>query len=203
MYIPVFEIKDSFIVKHKLQYNTKCDESLPYKMMFIDYDLARKSQTTNADNFSSLTIDINLSGMTLLNLKYFDESYDIYFDGDLIYEDLFNTGNTVNNKVYQQYYVNDGSLFFGNSERVDVDIYQKVTESGITFWEHYAYIPNDIWVKSGTTDNGYQWIVSGTTFNTGYTSGYTNWQIDEITPIFRYTSNVINTGSTYIQINKK
>jgi hypothetical protein len=203
MYIPVFEIKDSFIVKHKLQYNTDCNESLPYKMMFIDYDLARKSQTQNAENFSGITMDINLSGITAIQMNYFDESYDIYLDGDLIHEDVF-SGTTVNNGTfYQQYYVDDGSLFFGDNERVDIDIYQKVSESGTTFWDHYAYVAPDVWTKSGATDNGFQWIVSGSTLTTGYTSGYTNWEVEEITPILRYTVDVTATGSTYIRVDKE
>jgi len=203
MYIPVFEIRDSFIVKHKLQYNTMCDESLPYKMMFIDYDLARKSQTANAENFNDVTMDINLSGISLISMSYFDEIYNLYLNGDLIHEDEFNTGKTTNSKFYQQYNVPDGSLFFDNNERVDVDIYQKVDESGTTFWEHTAYVPNDVWSFSGSTDNGTQWIVSGSTITTGYTSGYTNWYVDEITPILHYTANVLNTGSTFIQVTKK
>jgi len=202
MYIPVFEIKDSFIVKHKLQYDTSCSD-LPYKMMFTDYDLARKSQTKNAENFDEIIMNVDLSGVTVVQMTYFQENYNIYLDGDLSYEDLFNSGNTINNTFYQQYYVPDGSAFYGENERVDIDIYQKEEVSGTTAWEHYAYVPNDVWTLSGATDNGDQWIVSGSTITTGYTSGYTNWYVEEITPILYYPANVLNTGSTYIQIDKK
>jgi hypothetical protein len=203
MYIPVFEIKDSFIVKHKLQYNTSCNLDLPFKMMFIDYDLARKSQTTNAVNFSGVTMDVNLSGVTSINLSYFDQSCNIYLDGDLDHEDVFSGTTVVNNSSYQQYYVPDGSLFYGENERVDIDIYQKVTETGTTMWEHYAYVPNDVWSISGTTETGNQWVVTGSTTTTGYTSGYANWSVDNITPILSYLANILNTGATYIQIDKK
>ena len=203
MYIPVFEIKDSFIVKHKLQYNTSCNIDEPFKMMFIDYDLARKSQTTNAVNFSGITMDINLSGVSSIDMSYFDELYTIYLDGDLDYEDVFSGTTVINNSNYQQYYVPDGTAFYGNNERVDIDIYQKVTESGTTAWNHYAYVPNDVWSLSGVTVTGNQWVVSGSTVTTGYTSGFANWSVDNITPILSYTANVLETGSTYIQIDKK
>ena len=203
MYIPVFEIKDSFIVKHKLQYDTSCNEDLPFKMMFIDYDLARKSQTTNAVNFSGITMDVDLSAVTSINMSYFDEYYVIYLDGDLNHEDIFSGTTVINNSDYQQYDVPNGSAYYGENESVDVDIYQKVIESGITFWGHYAYVPNDIWSLSGVTETGNQWVVSGSTVTTGYTSGYTNWSVDDITPILSYTANILETGATYIRINKK
>jgi len=205
MYIPVFEIRDSFIVKHKLQYNTSCSLDLPFKMMFMDYDLARKSQTTNAVNFSGITMGVDLSGVSLIHMTYFDQVYDIYLDGDLIYEDEFNSDNTISsgNTNYTQYYVPSGSSFYSIGERVDIDIYQKVTESGTTFWEHTAYVPNDVWSLSGETITGNQWIVSGSTLTTGYTSGYSNWYVENITPIVSYIANVLNTGATYIQVNKK
>ena len=203
MYIPVFEIKDSFIVKHKLQYNTSCDLDLPFKMMFMDYDLARKSQTTNAENFSGITMGVDLSIVPSINMSYFDESYTIYLDGDLVVEDEFNSGNTTNSSDYQEYTVPDGSLFGTVTERVSVDIYQKQSESGTTSWEHYAYIPNDVWVKSGSTSFGSQWIITGSTTSTGYTSGYTNWYVEDITPVLTYIAYVLETGSTYIRLEKK
>jgi len=201
MYIPVFEIKDSFIVKHKLQYDTTCSE-LPYKMMFMDYDLARKSQTTNAVNFSGVTMDIDLSGVSCINMTYFNDEYNIHLDGDLSHEDVFSGTTVINNSEYQQYYVPNGSLYYDENERVEVNIYQKDILSGTTFWNHTSYVPNDIWNISGTTDNGLQWTVSGITTDTGYTSGYTNWYVDDITPILAYLANVENTGSTYIQLDK-
>ena len=112
MYIPVFEIKDSFIVKHKLQYNTSCSLDAPFKMMFIDYDLARKSQTTNAVNFSGITMDVALSGVSLIHMTYFNQICDIYLDGDLVYEDVFSGTTVINNSNYQQYYVPDGTAFY-------------------------------------------------------------------------------------------
>jgi len=203
MYIPVFEIKDSFIVKHKLQYNTSCNISTPNKIMFTDYDLARKSQTTNAVNFSGITMDVNLSGVSSINMSYFDQYYEIAVDGNLIHEDVFSGTTVINNTSYQQYYVPDGTLFNVDNERVNIEIYQKVLESGTTFWDHYAYVPNDIWTLSGETTGGYQWIVTGTTTVVGYSSGYTNWYVEEITPILLYLVDVINTGATYIRVSKK
>jgi hypothetical protein len=203
MYIPVFEIKDSFIVKHKLQYNTECNDELPYKMMFIDYDLARKSQTKNAENFSGVTMDITLSGVSSIEFTYFNETNTIYLDGDLSYEDVFSSTTVTMNNFYEEYDVPNGTLFYGENETVDIEIYQKTTESGTTFWEHYAYVPNDVWTKSGSTENGYQWIVSGTTISTGYTSGYTNWMVDEIFPVLQYESDIVGTGSTHIKIDRK
>ena len=203
MYIPVFEIKDSFIVKHKLQYNTSCSLDLPFKMMFMDYDLARKSQTTNAVNFSGITMDVDLSGVSSINMSYFDELYTIDLSGDLTHEDVFSGTTVVNNSNYQQYYVPNGSLYNVANERVSIDIYQKESESGTTFWEHTAYVAPDVWSLSGSTDGDTQWIVSGSTIVTGYTSGYTNWQVDDITPVLSYIASVLSVGGTYIQVEKK
>jgi len=203
MYIPVFEIKDSFIVKHKLQYNTSCDLDLPYKMMFMDYDLARKSQTTNAENFSGITMGVDLSGVSSINMTYFEETYNIYLDGDLVVEDIFSGTTVTNNSNNQQYTVPDGSLFDTENERVDIDIYQKQSESGTTFWEHIAYVIPDIWSQSGETSFGAQWIVTGSTSSTGYTSGYTNWYVEDITPVLTYMAYITTTGSTTIQVEKK
>lgn len=203
MYIPVFEIKDSYILKNKLQYDTSCNSELPYKMMFTDYDLAKKSQTVNGENFSGVTMDEDLNNYSLVHFDYFDESYDIYLDGSIVHEDVFSGTTVLNSSQYQEYYVPDGSLFFSNDELVDIEIYQKYSESGTTFWEHDAYVPNDIWGVTGLTETDLQWIVTGTTVTVGYSSGYTNWYLDHIVPLLEYTVNIVSTGATYIRVQKK
>jgi len=171
--------------------------------MFIDYDLARKSQTTNAENFSGITMDVDLSAVTSVNMSYFNDYYTIVLDGDLEHEDIFSGTTVINNSNYQQYYVPDGSLYHIGNSIIDVDIYQKVTESGVTFWDHYAYIPNDVWSLSGITNTDNQWIITGSTTTTGYTSGYATWYVENITPILSYSTNILETGATYIRVNKK
>lgn len=201
MYIPVFEIKDSYIVKHKLQYDTSINNELPYKMVFIDYDLARKSQTTNAENFTSIEINDDLSMVDNINISYFDDLYNIKIDDELSDEIEFNNSTVINNDNYHQYNVENSELY-DVDELVDVIIYQKNTITGTTSWEHTSYITDDIWFVSGETDNGTQWVVTGTTTEIGYNSGVTNWSVDEITTLLSYNTKIISNNTSYIKVSK-
>lgn len=203
MYIPVFEIKDSYIIKHKLVYDTSCDADEPFKIMFTDYDLARKSQTTNAENFSGVTIDVSLSGETEIDMKYFGDTYIIYLDGNIEYEDIF-SGTTVQKTAdYEEFVFASGSSLYGEKEVVEVKIYQKYEYSGTTTWSHYAYASSEVWMVTGTTGDNVQWVVTGTTTSTGQTSGTTDWYAKDIVPIIAYTADVVGTGATYIRTETK
>lgn len=205
MYIPVFEIKDSFILKNKLQYNTSCTgnmKDLPFKMMFIDYDLARKSQSSNYENFSGVTINHDISNFEYLKFDYFDDEHYIYLDGSHDHENVF-SGSTVTNYVhYQDFYVPDGTIY-SVGEEIIMDVYTKIFDSGTTTWEFISYNHPETWVISGYTMNDIQWIVTGTTSNSGYNSGYTNWYVDEVIPIINYKTEIKSTGTNYIRIPKR
>lgn len=224
MQIPVFEIKDSYIVKHKLEYNTSYDfgvyndngfTSYKQRMMFVDYDIARKSQSINAENFESVTINKPLNVIDKLQISYMGESYTITFDGVLQYENNWikgyyneqneEVGNVFNNSRpdrYQKFKIDSGHTITTNGV-VNVEIYKKTTESGSTTWEYTSTTPNELWSISGLTSSGTQWIVNSGNTILGYQTGITSWSCDTIIPYLRYSSNVLSISGNSVTLEKK
>ena len=215
MQIPVFEIKDSYIVKHKLEYNTSYDfgvysdsgfQSYKQKMMFVDYDIARKSQSTNAVNYNSIKIDNYLNVIDRIEISYLGNNYSINFDGNLEYEKIWNKNVNVFNYVRpvmsQEFNVNSGHTIT-TGDTVNVEIYKKITETGTTTWEYTSTTPNELWSISGLTSIGTQWIINGQNTVIGYETGTTTWSADNITPYLRYSSNVLSVTSGSVILEKK
>lgn len=109
MYAPVFEIKDSYIVKHKLNYNTSYDFgyydenkifiSYKQKMMFVDYGLARKILDNNAENFDSIIIGNEKNNYNLLAFNYLNDNFILKLDGDLTYENKWLNYSSIKNII--------------------------------------------------------------------------------------------------------
>ena len=215
MQIPVFEIKDSYIVKHKLEYNTSYDfgsytdngfTSYKQRMIFVDNDIARKSQSLNAENFESITINNNLQNIEKIEISYFGDTHTIYFDGVLEYENqwikdtnVFNYTRPIQSQEFKTVVVNDIST----DDTVSVEIYKKTTETGNVDWEYTSTTPNEKWSISGLTSTGNQWVVNGNNTVIGYETGSTTWSYDKITPYLKYESNVLSVTNYTVTLEKK
>lgn len=205
MYIEFAEY-DSFIVKHKINYNTSIDgefENEPFKMCFIDYDLARKSQPSNASNFDSIYDNTPISELNSIEFEYYNNSYIIYTDGDRFYNDNFNTTNVIDDLTggTQNFYIsNIGDFSIGDF--ITINIYEEITTSGETIWYHEGLI-NEVWYVSGITDNGTIWEVSGLTTQNGYSNGTTTWIVDEKLPLITYNLEILDIDGNYIKVYRK
>lgn len=139
MYAPVFEIKDSYIVKHKLNYNTSYDFgyydenknfiSYKQKMLFVDYSLARKSLNENAENFEPIVIGTEINNYDLIAFTYLDENYVLKLDGDLSYENKWINTTTVKQisetgTTYQLFTITGNTtIITSNNNNVNVEVY--------------------------------------------------------------------------------
>lgn len=203
MLIPNLELKDSYIIKNKLNYNVSYEDiysAATYGILYLDYDLARKTQTQNAENFNPIILSgISLSSYTGLTMTHYDEEYTIKLDGYLQSEHLVNS-NIINNSSYQRYTVNDSSSY-SIGDYVEIHFYTKNVETGSSTWIHDGN--GSIYYLSGLTSHNNQWEVTGVTTIGVITSGTSTWSVSEILPVFKYNVYVIETGSTYIDVYKK
>ena len=206
--VPVFEIgKDSYILKHKLDYNTSCNDGelsgSTNKILFTDYDLARKSQTSNSEDYEPIIITDDLTNVNFITFKYYDKNYTIGLYGRLLYTDIVSETTFINNSHYQQYYIEPYltslidigdyfNVFFQNIEQI----------SGITFWSHTGPA-GETWVKTGQTENNIDWQVTGITTINGISTGEATWEVEDYKPILKYQARVIEVGTDYIRLEKK
>jgi hypothetical protein len=136
MYAPVFEIKDSYIVKHKLNYNTSYDFgyydenkifiSYKQKMMFQDYGLARKILDNNAENFDSIIIGNEKNNYNLLAFNYLNDNFILKLDGDLTYENKWLNYSSIKNiiisgETYQDFNIT-GSTTLVSSQNANANV---------------------------------------------------------------------------------
>ena len=210
--IPVFEFgKDSYILKHKLNYNTNhTDEwsAVTYGVLFTDYDLARKTQLENAENYNPIIISSDTSGMTSIEMTYYDQEYKIGLFGRWVDTELVISGSTINsgatfinNRRYQEYYVPSGYTILGDYYNIYFHEIL-ISETGTTTWEHFGP-SGETWVVTGTTENKIPWQVTGITTDNGYSSGTTTWMITDYNPILKYKAKVIEVGSNYVRFERK
>lgn len=199
MIIPNFEIKDSYILKNKINYDVSTGgefSSTTYGILYTDYDLARKTQKYNAENFSDIILSgISLSSYDSITINHYDKSYTLILDGYLQSEFLLNSTNFSNNTSYLKYSVNDSSLYNIN-DYLEILFYQKTISTGTVYWENYQLL-GDVYYTSGLTSNGNQWEITGLTSDTSST-----WTLNELIPIFKYNEYVIETGTTFICTKK-
>lgn len=204
MIVPNFEIKDSYIIKNKINYDVSTGgefSSATYGILYTDYDLARKTQKYNAENFSNITLSgISLSSYDSIIMNHYNETYTLTLDGYLQSEYIVNSTNLYNNMSYIRYLV-DSSSSYDVGDYLDIYFYQKNSISGTTNWEHDGLF-GEVFYVSGLTSNGNQWESTGLTTSGGYTTGTTNWYLDELIPVFKYNTFVTNTDSTYIYTKK-
>lgn len=192
-----FNQLDSYILKHKINYNTSNNSPVtdePYKMLFIDYDLARKSQPSNADNFNTVYDHTPYNLITSIDLKYYNDTYTINIDGEGKYSNVFNNVNVADDPINntQSYYINNTELpKFIINDTIEINVYQYYNTSGYTQWTHNG-LANEIWYVSGVTTNNTIWEATGITSNNGYTNGYTDWNVYEKIPILTYKTKILN-----------
>ena len=196
MIVPNFEIKDSYILKNKINYDVSTGgefSSSTYGILYTDYDLARKTQKYNAENFNDIVLSgISLSSYQSITINHYDKSYTLTLDGYLQSEFILNSINFNNNISYIKYSVNN-SLLYNIGDYLEILFYQKNTATGIIDWE----IIGDVYYSSGLTMNGNQWESTSMSSLIGQT-----WILNELIPIFKYNTFVIDTGSTYINTKK-
>lgn len=220
-YIPVFEIKDSYIIKHKLDYNTsytygKYDSSgnfISYiqRMIFTDYELARKSQSINAENFNSIELSYDLTHIGKIDISYLDDVFTIYLDRDIDNSNLEYENNWIKNSTIFNTYKPKEQKFsinsFNNDILVDdivtVEIYQKIIETDTISWEYESTYIGETFFITGTSPNGMQWIITKTSTKTGYQSGTENWSVENITPLLKYDAKVINRTNDSVSLESK
>ena len=200
-----FKQYDSYILKHRINYNTSNDDEFinePLKMCFVDYDLARKSQPSNAENFDVIVDDTDVSQIESITFNYYDDTYTILVDGEHRYSDLYTNTNVIDNVTgnTQSYYV-DNIGYFNIGDIIEIEIFQFYNTSGATMWYHNG-LTNEVWYASGLTENGTQWETTGYTTADGSTSGIAYWDVDEKIPILSYTAEIISIDGNYIQFKR-
>ncbi len=223
--IPVFEFgKDSYILKHKLDYNTSCEgewSGVNYGVLFTDYNLARKTQSENAEKFSEIIIDYDIEDIGSIKLTYYDEEYLLILSvGSYSHEEqILQTGTTINidsgitfinngfsanNKQNQQYYL-PPSPDYVFQEGDFFNIYFYIENSGLTGTTEWFHLgpSGETFIVTGKTDNGIPWQVTGTTTIDGFSTGTTGYTALDYTPILKYQARVVDVGENYLNFEKK
>jgi hypothetical protein len=213
--IPVFELnKDSYILKHKLNYNTSNTgefSGLTYGILFTDYDIARKTQSTNAENFSGITINEDINTLSAITMTYYDQTYKLEISNHYKYQNLIKINNTIgtsinntlyNNRKYQEYYDGDNTSIIQVNDVLNVYFDMKSGTIVNTTWEHFGP-SGETWVLTGTTNNQIPWQVTGTTTIDGYSSSSVTFTVEDNFPILKYRAKVIEVGTNYIKLEKK
>jgi hypothetical protein len=224
MIIPNFEIKDSYIVKNLLNYNTALSAS-SYGIMFTDYDLARKTQVFNSETFDNILLTGSTTGLPQFNsmtISYYDTIYSVYFDKNVSYTDIVTTSTFVNSNEHQEYFVDNTNLpDFSIGDYLSIEFYKSQYVSGTTNWYHSGSA-GETWFVSGYTHQtfyeettgstgtifvpydaeNYYWEVTGTTTTDGNSSGTTFYEFYEPIPIFKYSTVIININGNQIYVEK-
>ena len=220
--IPVFDFdKDSYILKHKLNYNTTNDgvlSAVTYGILFTDYDIARKTQSANATSFDPITINVPVADVGAIRLTYYDQEYTLGLYNRWAYSELvisgssFATGATfISNRNFQAFYVDSGfTVLFQPSDYFNIYFHEVLLDTtGITAWSHFG-ASGETWVATGVTIHNVPWQVTGTTTENGYSTGTTGWTVTDYNPILKYQAKCteINTGTTglndsYIKFERK
>ena len=223
---PVFEIKDSFIIKHLLNYNTSYDfgvyndgvfESYKQRMVFTDYELARKSQIENVDNFQPIKIYNDLNSQTYTNgewvddidalqIQYLDYEYTLKLDGNIEYENIWsnNVFNYFKPLKSQKFIIDGFNDDINVDEYVSVDIYEKQIEEVTDYeWEFVAVYSGEKFYITGETDSGTQWIKEIIASNIGYNSGTMTFNVETLSPVLRYDAKVLSKDTNSISIENK
>lgn len=203
MIIPNFEIKDSFILKNKINYNLELDSELTYGMIFTDYDLARKIQPFEEGNFESVIINDNLNSFDDFTIVYYDQIEKIYLDNDVNYESSVTLSTDKITTEYQEYNISTdiiSSMEVGDD--VEINYYVKKNESGTTTWEHDGFI-GETWYISGSTIDNIMWESTGITTTDGESSGTTSWSINGEIPVLKYITKILEVGIDYIRVDRK
>ena len=206
--IPVFDFgKDSYILKHKLNYNTTNEGALSaatYGILFTDYDIARKTQSVNATNFNPIIINSPIANLDTIKLTYYDQEYTIGLYNRQAYTELvmsgvsFDDGATfISNRNFQAYYVPSGyTVLFQPGDYFNIYFHEILSgTTGTTVWSHFG-ASGETWVATGVTIHNVPWQVTGTTTNNGYSTGITTWTVTDYNPILKYQAKCTEISGT-------
>lgn len=222
MYIPIFQISDSYIVKNKLDYNSTNNGELssePYRILFTDYDLARKVQSRNSENYNSVLLTEDLSSITELKLNHIKSEYTIRLSDNVIFNNISNETNIIYNDDNNYEYMVDDISKYNIGDTIEISFYKNEIKSININYRHNGGI-GEMWYLSGTTiNNRYVNVIdTSTTYMTSdnkYTTQYEysgttskNNQLIPInklknydTPIIRLKTTVIGKGDNKITVN--
>jgi hypothetical protein len=156
MYIPIFQISDSYIVKNKLDYNSTNNGELssePYRILFTDYDLARKVQSRNSENYNSVLLTEDLSSITELKLNHIKSEYTIRLSDNVIFNNISNETNIIYNDNDDNYeYVVDDISKYNIGDNIEISYYtNEIKQINITY-RHNGNV-GEMWYISGSTIN--------------------------------------------------
>lgn len=206
--LPQFEIKQSYIVKNKINYDIKRDGEFVYEeygILFTDYDLARKTQIFNANHFTGFTLSNYPFDYTKFVINQYDKTYTITVTNESTEtEETYIVGDISNTYEYTNIIFDDTlnlNLFFIN-EYVEVSFYTKQTVNGTSTWTHSGSI-GETWFVDGYTSNYTYWSATGLTTESGTSSGTVNWSVDERNPIFKYNAIILDKTATSLRIEIK
>lgn len=213
--VPVFEFgKDSYILKHEIDYKTSTDGDLSgatFGILFTDYDIARKSQSSNAENFNPIIIDLPIEDINVIEMTYYDQDWTVELDNSFSYNSLVLSGTSfsesgatfLSDRRYQAYYLPTGyTSLFQQYDYVNIYFYNETILTGTTTWEHFGP-SGETWVVTGTTSNGIPWQSTGTTIIDGHSSGITSYSVNDYEPILKYQAMVTEVGINYIKLERK
>lgn len=185
--LPEFQIKKSYIVKNKINYDVSFNGNFiyePYGILFTDYDLARKTQIFDSSKYSGITLYDWPFDYTKFVMNQYDNSYTILIGSEVSTEEEYSIGDITNTYEYTSYYVTSNSGFTVG-DYVEVSMYTKQTVTGTAVWTHDGAV-GETWFVDGYTDNYTYWSATGITTSSGETSGTVNWSVNENNPIFKY-----------------
>lgn len=223
-YVPIFEVKDSFIIKHKLNYDTSYNlgeydnennfTSYKQRMIFTDYDLARKTQINNAENFESLIIkkDLNETNVTseyiidALRIEYLDYQYTLLLDGKNVeYENIWknNVENILRPSKKQNFTISGTTEDINIGDIVTVEIYRIQEETVTLNWEINSVYVGEIFFFDGITPTGKQWNQKIISTKVGYSSGTLEFIEKNKIPMLKYNSNVLDKNINNIILENK
>ncbi len=218
--IPVFEFgKDSYILKHKLNYNMSYENEwsgITNGILFTDYDIARKSNSINAENFDPIIINDNINDISAFKLKYYDQEYTIELSIHQTFSELVCSGTSLwdgtsgttgatfmNSGLTQVYYADSGyTSLFSVNDYFNIYFQEISGLTGTTVWEHTGPA-GETWITTGITSNGVPWQVTGTTTINGYSTGVTTYTVTDYTPYLKYRAQVIEVGINYLKFERK
>lgn len=223
-YVPIFEVKDSFIIKHKLNYDTSYNlgeydnennfTSYKQRMIFTDYDLARKTQINNAENFESLIIknDLNETDVTseyiidALRIEYLDYQYTLLLDGKNVeYENIWknNVENILRPSKKQNFTISGTTEDINIGDVVTVEIYRIQEETFTLNWEINSVYIGEVFFFDGVTSFGKHWIQKIISTKVGYSSGTLVFIENNKIPLLKYNSVVLDKNTNIITLENK
>jgi hypothetical protein len=181
-------------------------------MIFIDNTLARKTQDTNAENFSGFTITGDAIGVNYsqITMTYIDKNFPIRIGLNVSCALLVNTTNfqnlliDINNEYRQGYIVNNISNYQINDLIEVCFYYDIITSSSVTF--AYGNINTqigEVYYHSGVTINNNIYELTGYTTQVGINYFYNiPWSLQERIGVLKYNTYIRQINGNLILVDK-